>query len=105
MTGVLVSSSGLIIVLNDVLLLQMAHTLYLVKIYHKALFLTVVLLDALTAKYSFVVAAVKMAHSLLMFFAEFVVQGCFILVLKVKVGFVQNRVFLYNLKEDVDVER
>ena len=53
--GILVSLAGLVDILRNVLTLQLPHALYLVEVYHKALVVRVVELDALPAEYGLVV--------------------------------------------------
>jgi hypothetical protein len=64
-----VALTSLILVLDHILLLQLAHTLDLIQIHHKALLVRVLLLNALTAENSGVVRAVEMLHAVRMLVA------------------------------------
>ena len=100
----LVALSGLFLVLDDVLLLQVTHALDLVQIHNETLVVAVFLLDALTAEDCHVVRAVEMLHSFRMNFAQLLRKRFVVLVFKRKADFRKDVVFLHNLVQDVDVQ-
>ena len=99
-----VALPGLVLVLHDVLLLKLAHALDLIKVDHEALIVSMEWLDALTAEYVQVVRAVEVLDTLWVLLTELLRQALLVLILKVKAGTRQNRVFLYHFVENVDVE-
>jgi hypothetical protein len=66
----------------------------------------VVLLDALPAEDSEVVGAVEMLDSLLMVLTQFLSQSLFIIItlFKIKVSLLQDRIFLHNFIEDINIK-
>ena len=78
----LVPLAGLILVLDDVLLLQLPHPLYFVQIYNEALIITVERLDAFTAENVQVIRAIEVLDTLRMYLAQFVCQAFFIFILE-----------------------
>ena len=100
----LVALSGLVLVLDDVLLLELAHALDLVEVDDEALFVTVERLDALAAEDVEVVGAVEVLDALRVLLAELLGQTLLILVLEVEARARQDRVLLDHLVQDVNVE-
>ena len=100
-----VALASLILILDDVLLLQLAHTLDLVKVYHEALVVAVQRLDALPAENVKMIRAVEVLDALWVNFAELVGEAIFILILKVEARRRQNRVLFHNFVQNVDVQR
>ena len=101
----LVALTGLLLVLCHVLLLELSHPLDFIKIDHEAFFVTVELLDALTAKNRKVIAAVEVSDSLRVLLTELFIQGLFVIILEVKAGLAKNRILLDNFIKYVDIQR
>ncbi len=95
----------LLLVLDNVLFLQHAHTLDLIQVNHETLIIRVKLLNALTTKNCKVIRAVEMFHSLRMCPAQFIRQSFVIFFFEVERSLGEDRIFLDNFIEDVDVER
>ena len=100
----LVPLPGLLLVLDNVLLLQLPHPLDLVQIDHKALVVRMVLLDALSAEDSQVVGTVEVLDPLLVLVAHLLLKGVLIILVQVEVSFRQDGVLLDHLVENVDIE-
>ena len=62
-------------------------------------------LDAFSAENSVVIGTKEVFNSLWMFFAQFVVQTCFVIIFKVKLCLSKHGIFLYYLIQNVDVKR
>ena len=101
----LVPFAGLVGVLADVLLLEVAHSLDFVEIDDEALFFAVVLLDALAAEDGVVVRAVEVADALLVLLTQFLLQCVFIFIFEIKVRLLQDGILLHNFEKNVDVQR
>ena len=71
-SDVLVALASLVLVLHDVLLLQLAHSLDLVQVHDEALLVRVEQLDALSAKNGEVVRAVEVLDTFRVLLAELV---------------------------------
>ena len=100
----LVALAGLVRVLNDVLLLQLAHALNLIEVHNEALIVTMKRLDTLPAKDVEMVRTIEMHDALRMLIAQLLRKAVLVLILKVKAGTGENGVLLDNLIEDVYVE-
>jgi len=105
LSDVLVALAGLVLILDDVLLLELAHALDLVQVHDEALLVAVQWLDTLSTENVEVIAAVEVLDALWVNLAELLRQAILILVLKIEGCAGQDRVFLDHLVEDVDVER
>lgn len=100
----LVALAGLVLVLDDVLLLKLAHSLDFVKVYHETFIVPVQWLNALAAKDVQVVGAVKVLDTLRVRLTKLLRQALLILIFKVETRACQNWVLLDNLVKDVDIE-
>ncbi len=100
----LVAFAGLILILNDVLLLQLAHALDLVQVHNKALFVAVERLDALAAEDVQVVTAVEVLDALGVLLTQLFSKAVLVFILEVETGTGQNGVLLDHFIQDVDVE-
>ena len=83
---ILVALAGLVLVLGDVLLLQLAHALDFVQVDHEALVIAVKRLDALPAEDGQMVATVEVLHALGVDLAQFLAQALLIFILEVEAG-------------------
>ena len=101
----LVALASLVLILDDILLLKLSHALDLVKVNNEALIVSVKWLDTLTTENVEMVRTVEVLDAFWMNLAELFGQAILIFVFKVKAGTVQNRVFLNNFVQDVDVKR
>ena len=97
--------ASLILILNHILLLKLPHPLDFIEIHHEALLVSMIGLDTLPAENSEMVRAIKMLDSLWMLFTQLITQSFFILIIKVKISLLKNRIFLNNLIKDVYVQR
>ena len=100
----LVALAGLVLILDDILLLQLAHALNLVQVHYEALFVAVQRLDALTAKDVQVIRTVKVLDALWVNLAQLLCEAVLILVFEVERGSGQNWILLDHFVQDVDVE-
>ena len=100
----LVALSSLVLVLHDVLLLKLAHSLDLIQVDYEALIVSMEWLDALPAENVQVVRAVKMLDTLWVLFTELLAEALLVLILEVKARACQYRVLLNHLVENIDVE-
>ena len=100
----LVALASLVDVLDNVLLLQLAHTLNLIQVDNKAFVVAMKRLDTLPAENIQVVGAVKMFDALRMNLAQLLREALLIFVLKVEASACQNRILLHNFVKDIDVE-
>ena len=101
----LVALPGLVLVLHDVLLLELAHTLDFIQVNNEAVIVPVQRLYTLTAEDIQMIGAVEVLDSFWMNFTELLRQGVLIFILEVKACTCENRVFGNNLVQDVYVER
>ena len=92
-------------ILNHILLLKLPHPLNFIKVHHEALLVSMIGLDTLPAEYSEMVRAIKMLDSLRVLFTKLITQSFFILIIKVKISLLKNRIFLNHLIENVNVQR
>ena len=92
-------------ILNHILLLKLSHPLNFIKVHHEALLVSMIGLDTLPAENSEMVRAIKMLDSLRMLLTKLITQSFFILIIKVKISLLKNRIFLNNLIENVYVQR
>jgi hypothetical protein len=99
-----VALASLILILDDILLLELAHALDFVQVDHKALIVAMQRLDTLSTENVQVIGAVEMFNTLGVLLAELFLQAVLVFILKVKTGARENRVFLYHLVKNVDVE-
>lgn len=91
-------------ILDDVLLLELAHALDLIEVDHEALVVAVERLNALPAEDVQVVRAVEVLDTLGVLLAELLGQALLVLVLKVKARAREHGILLDNLVENVNVE-
>ena len=70
--NLLVSLSSLILVLGDVLLLKLSHSLDFIQVYYEALIVGVLDLDALSAENAQVIGAIKVLYTLGVKLTQFV---------------------------------
>ena len=101
----LVALSSLILVLDDVLLLELPHALNLIQIDNEALIVSMKRLDTLSAENVQMVRAVEVLDTFRMYLAELLRKALFVLILKVETCARQDRVFLDNFVQDVNVQR
>ena len=97
--------ASLILILNHILLLKLPHPLNLIEINHEALLVSMIRLDTLPAENREMIRAIKMLDSLRMLLAKLITQSFFILIIKVKISLLKNRIFLNNLIKNVYVQR
>ena len=100
-----IAFASLLLVLDDVLLLQLAHALDFIQINDKTLILWVTLLDALTAEYYHVIWAVKVLHTISMLLAKLASKAFFIFLIKIKTSLWQDLVLFNHFVKNVDIER
>ena len=101
----LVALAGLVLILDDVLLLQLAHALDLIQVNNEAFLVTMQWLDTLTAENVQMVGAIEMLDALWMLLTELFSEAVLVFILEVEVGAGQNRIFFNDLVKDVDVQR
>ena len=101
----LIPLASLILILNHILLLKLPHPLNLIEINHEALLVSMIRLDTLPAENREMIRAIKMLDSLRMLLAKLITQSFLILIIKVKISLLKNRIFLNNLIENVYVQR
>jgi len=99
-----VALACLVLVLDDVLLLQLAHALDFVEIDDEALVIAVERLDALATEDVQVVGAVEVLYALRMLLTELISETLLVFILEVEAGARQDWVLLDDLVQDVDVE-
>ena len=97
--------ASLILILNHILLLKLPHPLNLIEINHEALLVSMIRLDTLPAENREMIRAIKMLDSLRMLLAKLITQSFLILIIKVKISLLKNRIFLNDLIENVYVQR
>lgn len=100
----LVSLTGLLLILGDVLLLKLSHALDLVQIDNEAFVIAMELLDTLTTENGGVVTAVEMLDSFGVVLAQFFFERFFIAIFKIEARFAEQGIFLDYFIENVDVE-
>ena len=88
----------------NVLTLELPHPLYFVQVYHKAVVVRVVQFDALSAKDRSSFRVIEMLDTVWVLATELVEHRTLILLIEIKVAGRQQRVFLDNFVQDVDVE-
>lgn len=101
---ILVALAGLILVLDDVLLLELAHALDFVEVNDEALVVSMLGLDALTAEDIQVIGAVEVLYALGVQLAKLLRQAVLVLVIELEAGLGKDGVLLDHLVEDVNVE-
>ena len=101
----LVALSSLVLVLDDVLLLELPHALNLIQIDNEALIVSMKRLDTLSAENVQMVRAVEVLDTFRMYLAELLRKALFVLILKVETCARQDRVFLDDFVQDVNVQR
>ena len=99
----LVTLSGLILILDDILLLKLAHALDLIKVDHEAFIVSMQRLYALTAEDVQVIRAVEVLDTLGVLLAELLRETVLVFILEVEAGARQDRVLLHDLVQNVDV--
>ena len=102
--GSFVSLSCLLLVLDDVLLLKLAHPLDLIKVDNKTLVFGMKLLDALSAEHCHMVRAVEMLYAVLVLLTQLAPQAFLVVFVEVKTSLRKHLVFFHNLVENVDVQ-
>lgn len=99
-----IALTSLILVLDHILLLQLAHALDLIQIHHETLLVRVKLLNAFAAENGGVVRAVEMLHAVWVLLAQLFIQAFLVFIFKIEASLVQHLILLNYLVEDVDVE-
>jgi len=99
-----IALTSLILVLDHILLLQLAHALDLIQIHHETLLVRVKLLNAFAAENGGVVGAVEMLHAVWVLLAQLFIKAFLVFIFKIEASLVQNLILLNYLVEDVDVE-
>ena len=100
----LVALAGLVLILDDVLLLQLTHALDLIQVHNEAFLVTMQWFDTLTAENVQMVGAVEMLDALWMLLTELFSEAVLVLILEIKAGASQDGILLDDLVQDVDVE-
>ena len=100
----LVALSSLVLILDNVLLLKLAHALNFVKVDDEALVISMKWLDAFAAEDVQVVRAVEMLDTLWVLLAKLFGKTLLILIFEVKAGAGKDWILLHDFVQDVDVE-
>lgn len=99
-----VSLPCLFLILGDILLLKLPHSLNLIQINDEAFIIWVHLLDTLSAEHGQMIGTVKMFDSLLVIIANLLLKSIFVVLVQVKVGLRQDRILFYNFIQNVDIQ-